>query len=239
MKHDIGAEPPVKIHIIEDEEDIARLLHFNLSLDGYDVSCSRSGEQGMKSVEESSPDLVLLDLMLPGIDGLSLCEYFKKKKETAKIPIIMVTAKGEEHDVVKGLEIGADDYITKPFSLKVLRARVKTVIKRAQDSLDSNIKIIKIGDLSIHVGRHEVSIAKEKIDLTALEFHILYFLAQKPGWVFTRSQIINATHGLNHAVTDRSIDFQLVGLRKKLGQASDYIETVRGIGYRMKEYIGA
>lgn len=225
-----------QIYIIEDEEDIARLIQYNLSLEGYEVSCFTTGEEGQQAVEKDSPDLIILDLMLPGVDGLTLCERLKKNTATREIPIIMVTAKGEEADMVRGLELGADDYITKPFSPKVLVARVKTVLRRSDRNEPVNEEeIVKIHDLMVHPGRHEVRIQDEKIDLTNSEFKILQFLSKRPGWVFTRSQIVDAIRGENYAVTDRSIDFQIVGLRKKLGTASEYIETVRGVGYRFRE----
>lgn len=225
-----------KICVIEDEEDIARLIQYNLSLEGFEVNCSLTGEAGLESVKNDPPELIILDLMLPGLDGLTVCERLKAREATRNIPIIMVTAKGEEADMVRGLELGADDYVTKPFSPKVLTARVKAVLRRSSEfvPLKEN-EVIKIHELMVHPGRHEVCVKEEKIDLTNSEFKILQFLAGRPGWVFTRSQIVDAIRGENYAVTDRSIDFQIVGLRKKLGIASDYIETVRGVGYRFKE----
>ncbi|MCB0392308.1 MAG: response regulator transcription factor, partial [Bdellovibrionales bacterium] len=187
------------------------------------------------ALEQTSPDLLLLDLMLPGVDGLEICRRVKQSSQKKHIPIIMVTAKGEEHDVVRGLELGADDYVSKPFSPKVLIARSKAVIRRGKNPIENEEGLIDREGLFIHPGRHEVKIDNEKIELTNSEFQILHFLSRRPGWVFTRSQIVDAIHGENYAVTDRSIDFQMVGLRKKLGRLGAYIETVRGVGYRFKE----
>lgn len=223
-----------KIHIIEDEDDIVELIQFNLVRSGFQVACFTSGESGLAAVRAEHPDLVLLDLMLPGIDGLEICRTLKALPETQDIPIIMVTAKGEERDIVKGLEHGADDYITKPFSPSVLIARVKSVLRRT-GVVESSEEIIDIHDIRVHPGRHEVKVHGKRIDLTSSEFKILHFLSQKPGWVFTRSQIVDAIRGDNYAVTDRSIDVQIVGLRKKLNPMGEAIETVRGVGYRFKE----
>ena len=223
------------VHVIEDEEDIGKLIKYNLSLEGFEVGHFISGEEGLKAVNREFPDLVLLDLMLPGIDGLEICRILKSDKKTSSIPIIMVSAKGEEEDIVKGLEIGADDYITKPFSPKVLIARVKTAFRRQGEQAKGGNDIIRAHDLTIHPGKHEVLLFGNRVELTPSEFQILFSLSRKPGWVFTRSQIVDAIRGDNYAVTDRTIDFQMVGLRKKLGAAGEYIETVRGIGYRFKE----
>jgi len=224
-----------RIHVIEDEEDISKLIQYNLSLEGFEVICSYSGEEGLKSIEQFKGDLVLLDLMLPGIDGLQLCRKLKENPNTSNIPVVMVTASGEEEDIVKGLELGAEDYITKPFSPKVLIARVKTVLRRLDLDKTKEDEAIKIRALSLHPGKHEVLVAGEKIALTPSEFQILHLLSRRPGWVFTRSQIVDAIRGEGYAVTDRTIDFQLVGLRKKLSSMAEDIETVRGIGYRFRE----
>ena len=223
------------VFVIEDEGDIAELMRYNLSLEGFQVEVFLTGEAGLKALESKTPDLLLLDLMLPGVDGLDICRRVKESSHKSQIPIIMVTAKGEEQDVVRGLELGADDYISKPFSPKVLIARAQAVIRRGHRPQESDESIVEREGLYIHPGRHEVKVLGEKIDLTNSEFQILYFLAKRPGWVFTRTQIVDALHGENYAVTDRSIDFQMVGLRKKLGSLGHYIETVRGVGYRFKE----
>lgn len=226
----------VRLLVVEDETDIAELIRYNLSLEGFQVETYASGEEGLRAVERHPPDLLMLDLMLPGVSGLEICRIVKANNKTAHVPVIMVSAKGEEQDVVRGLEMGADDYITKPFSPKVLSARVKTVLRRQHSGkIYSRDQMVEVGSLKIHPGRHEVTINEQKIDLTHSEFQILHFLAQRSGWVFTRGQIVDAIRGENYAVTDRSIDFQMVGLRKKLGEMGEYIETVRGVGYRFRE----
>lgn len=222
--------------VVEDEEDILALLHFNLIKAGYQVVCATCGEEGLHSVTEHKPDLILLDLMLPGIDGLEICRRLRGHESTKETPIIMLTAKGEESDVVKGLELGADDYVTKPFSIKVLLARVKTVIRRRKDvAEDDEVDEIHFDQLLIHRGRNLVQVAGQNIDLTYTEFRVLVALASRPGWVFTRYQIVNAVRGEDYAVTDRAVDVQIAGLRKKLGSCGHYIETVRGVGYRFRE----
>ncbi len=222
--------------VVEDEEDILALLHFNLIKAGYDVVCATCGEEGLDSVSKHKPDLVLLDLMLPGIDGLEICRRLRSQESTKDTPIIMLTAKGEESDVVKGLELGADDYVTKPFSIKVLLARVNTVIRRrTHPEEETEPDEIVFDQLMIHRGRNLVQVAGQNIDLTYTEFRVLVALATRPGWVFTRYQIVNAVRGEDYAVTDRAVDVQIAGLRKKLGSCGHYIETVRGVGYRFKE----
>jgi two-component system phosphate regulon response regulator PhoB len=178
---------------------------------------------------------MVLDLMLPGVDGLDVTRRLKADDATRKIPIVMLTAKGEESDIVAGLELGAEDYITKPFSAKVLVARVRAVLRRnAQDTREEN-EVLRIHEITIHPGRHEVMVNDKPVQLTFTEFGILVFLVKRPGWVFTRNQIVDAVRGDDYYVTDRSVDVQIVGLRKKLGRAGNHIETVRGVGYRLKE----
>jgi two-component system phosphate regulon response regulator PhoB len=223
------------IFVVEDEEDILELIKYNLSREGYEVTGLKSGEDVLQLARIKNPDLILLDIMLPGIDGLSVCKQLKKEPKTSHIPIIMLTAKSEEIDIVTGLELGADDYISKPFSLRVLIARIRSVLRRKSQPPDNSTVPIKINDLVIHPGRHEVIISDIPVDLTRTEFQILYFLARQPGWVFSRYQIVNGIHGDDYAVTDRSIDVQIVGLRRKLGEYGKKIETVRGVGYRFKE----
>lgn len=222
--------------VVEDEEDILALLHFNLLKAGYDVVCAADGEEGLSKIEEQQPDLLLLDLMLPGIGGLEICRKLRADEKTAKLPIIMLTARGEEADVVQGLEMGADDYMTKPFSIKVLLARIQTVLRRNSEGekFDPSEEIT-YGELQIHPGRNIVKIAGDTIDLTYTEFRVLVALASRPGWVFTRYQIVNAVRGEDYAVTDRAVDVQIAGLRKKLGVCGPYIETVRGVGYRFRD----
>ncbi len=223
------------ILVVEDEEDIQELITYNLTKEGYQVTAVASGEDAMTAVRKQPPDLILLDLMLPGTDGLEVCRMLRNDTATGDIPIIMVTAKGEEADVVVGLELGADDYVTKPFSPKVMIARVRAVLRRRRVHPDDESADIKIHDLIIKPGRHEALVDGEKVDLTVTEFRLLHLLARRPGWVYTRYQIVDALHGEDYPVTDRSIDVQIVGLRKKLGQAGSYIETVRGVGYRFKD----
>ena len=224
-----------KVLVVDDEEDILELLRFNLSNEGFLVPCAATGEEALRMAKSEVPDLILLDLMLPGVDGLEVARRLKNDTETAKIPIVMLTAKGEEGDIVKGLEMGADDYITKPFSRKVLVARIRAVLRRKGMEPRDEKDIIAIHDLQIHPGRHEVLVKGEPVELTFTEFMILHFLMRRPGWVFTRSQIVDAVRGDDYYVTDRAVDVQIVGLRKKLGSGGEYIETVRGVGYRFQE----
>ena len=220
-----------KILIIEDDQDIRELISFNLVNKGYKTIEAKDGEKGIEIARGKAPDLLLLDLMLPGIQGLDVCRILKSDQDTKNIPIIMVSALGQEEDIVIGLETGADDYITKPFSIKVLLARVETVLRRGPGQ-DSD-KSIEISGIIIKPRRREVKVDETLIeDLTFSEFQILYLLAGHPGWVFTRYQIIDKIRGDNYPVTDRSVDFQIVGLRKKLGAAGKLIRTVRGVGYR-------
>jgi two-component system phosphate regulon response regulator PhoB len=224
-----------QILVVEDEEDIRELITFNLGKDGFRTTGVLTGEEALEAIDATRPDLVLLDLMLPGIDGLEVCRTLKERPETRDIPIIMLTAKGEESDVVSGLELGADDYITKPFSPKVLIARIRTVLRRRTRAAVTEDATLKIDELLIHPGRHEVQLRGAKLDLTLTEFRLLHLLARRPGWVFTRYQIVDALHGEDYPVTDRSVDVQIVGLRKKLGEAGKHIETVRGVGYRYRD----
>lgn len=224
-----------KILIVEDEEDVLELVKYNLEKNGYLTESAMTGREALSKVKSGVPDLMLLDLMLPEIDGLEVCRLVKGDTETAAIPVIMLTAKGTEADIVAGLEMGADDYITKPFSPRVLLARVKAVIRRKDIPSETDTAIVRIHDIEIDPGRHRVLVRGKQIKLTSTEFNLLRYLAARPGWVFTRYQIVDAIHGNDYPVTDRSIDVQVVGLRKKLGTAGKYIETVRGVGYRFEE----
>jgi two-component system, OmpR family, alkaline phosphatase synthesis response regulator PhoP len=225
------------ILIVDDEEDILELIRHNLSKEGYMVRGAETGEKALTYAMEKPFDMILLDLMLPGLDGLEVAKRLKGNDQTRHIPIIMLTAKGEEADVVTGLELGADDYITKPFSPRVLLARIKAVMRRRPDTSEKVDDVLQIHGLEIHMGRREVKADGEVIDLTYTEFQVLFYLAKRPGWVLTRSQIVDAVRGNDYPVTDRSVDVQIVGLRKKLGPHGKYIETVRGVGYRFKERI--
>jgi len=224
------------ILVVDDEEDILELVSYNLIREGFRVSCAESGEAAIKAVAEDRPDLVVLDLMLPGLSGLEVAQSLKKDRNSDQLPIIMLTARGDEADVVVGLEMGADDYVTKPFSPKILLARIKAVLRRQGEETDEeDTQEIRLGDLLVHPGRHQVSVKGVTVDLTFSEFQLLLLLCRRPGWVFTRNQIVDAIHGENYAVTDRSVDVLVVGLRKKLDTCGPMIETVRGIGYRFKE----
>ena len=224
-----------KILVVDDEEDILELVRYNLDREGYQVICAISGEVALKAAVSEPVDLIILDLMLPGIDGLEVARRLKQSTATQEIPIVMLTAKGEEADVVAGLELGADDYVTKPFSPRILIARMKAVIRRRGGIVELENEVLAIRELSIHTGRRHVTANGKALDLTYTEFQVLYFLARRPGWVFTRSQIVDAVRGDDYPVTDRSVDVQIVGLRKKLGALGQYIETVRGVGYRFIE----
>jgi two-component system alkaline phosphatase synthesis response regulator PhoP len=227
--------PKERILVVEDDDSILELISYNLEKENYTVIRAESGEQALQRVAEEKPDLVLLDLMLPEIDGLDVCKRLKAGENKA-IPVIMVTAKGEESDIILGLELGADDYVTKPFKPKELIARVRAVLRRSGAVADvSPTDSLAIHGLVIDPRRREVKHEGRSIDLTFTEFEILQFLARHPGWVFTRYQIVDAVRGERYPVTDRSVDVQIVGLRKKLGDAGSLIETVRGIGYRFRD----
>ena len=220
------------ILIIEDEPDISELIEYNLTQLGYNIIASNNGEQGIEITRKHLPDLVLLDLMLPGIHGIDVCRILKNDKDTSDVSIIMLTALGQDEDIVKGLETGADDYVTKPFSFSVLEARIQSVLRRGKNDNIKNDKVSNSG-IVISARKREVHIDGKKIeDLTFTEFQILHLLATHPGWVFTRYQIIEKIRGDNHPVTDRSVDFQIVGLRKKMGEKGKLINTIRGVGYR-------
>ena len=223
------------IVVVEDEEDIYEVVRYNLEKEGFHVHGAFSGEIAQQKITVHQPDLVLLDLMLPGISGLDLCRKLKQQDDTRQIPIIMVTAKTEDADIVAGLELGAEDYITKPFSPRVLIARVRSVLRRQKIGVIDESNIINFDGILINPGQHKVSINDTRLDLTPSEFRILHFLARRPGWVYTRDQIIDAVRGEGYAITDRAIDVQFVGLRKKMGGFGAWIETVHGIGYRFRE----
>jgi two-component system alkaline phosphatase synthesis response regulator PhoP len=224
-----------RILIVEDDKDIRELMEYNLKKDGFEARGVGSGEGALEAVSRELPELVLLDLMLPGIDGFEVCRRLKTGDATGHIPIVVVSAKGEEADIVTGLELGADDYITKPFSPKVLVARVRAVLRRRARQVPKEEDVLKVLDITIHPGRREVVYDDERIELTNTEFKVLHLLARRPGWVFTRYQIVDRIHGEHYPVTERSVDVQIVGLRRKLGAAGDYIETVRGVGYRFRD----
>ena len=227
--------PRERILVVDDEEDLLELVNYNLTKEGYRVTCVESGEAALAEARKALPDLVVLDLLLPSVDGLEVCRLLKSEPKTKHIPVIMLTAKSEEADVVSGLELGADDYLTKPFSPRVLLARIKALLRRKPNDPADEQSAIRVRELVIHPGRHEVLIEGQPTELTFTEFRLLHFLARKPGWAFTRAQIVDAVKGEDYPVTERSVDVQVAGLRKKLGSLGAYIETVRGVGYRFKE----
>jgi len=244
--HSAGFLPGVRmvkrsVLVVEDEEDIRELVSYTLLKEGYQVTSVASGEEALAIATAQPPDLILLDLMLPGVDGLTVCQRLRGNPASAGVAIVMLTAKGEEPDIVTGLNVGANDYITKPFSRNVLTARVRAVLRniapRAEagpPSPDSEA-VIKVRNMVIHPGRHAVLVDGQPVDLSATEFRVLLVLARRPGWVFTREQILDAVHGDNYAITNRAVDVQILGLRRRLGTAGEAIETVRGVGYRLKE----
>lgn len=219
-----------KILVVEDELDIRELILFHLQKNGYQTLDAGNGEKGLKLAQEEEPDLILLDLMLPGLSGMEICR--RLREEGIETPILMLTAKSEEEDIVLGLERGADDYMTKPFSHKILLGRIKALLRRSKGG---EAELYRFGDLVIDVDRVSVTLRGQALKLTITEFRILAALAAKKGMVLSRDRLIDAAHGQGHFVTDRAIDVQIVGLRKKLGDHSELVETVRGVGYRMKE----
>jgi two-component system alkaline phosphatase synthesis response regulator PhoP len=229
------AQSGPRILVVDDEEDLLELVRYNLVKHGYQVECVGTGEDALKSARREPPDLIVLDLMLPAVDGLEVCRRLKSEPKTRDVPIVMLTAKGEDADVVAGLERGADDYIAKPFSPKVLTARVRALLRRHEAQRQAELETtIEVHELSIHPGRREAKIAGAPLDLTYTEFALLQFLARRPGWAYTRTQIVDAVKGEDYPVTERSVDVQVAGLRKKLGENESYIETVRGVGYRFR-----
>lgn len=223
-----------KLLVIEDDKDILALIKFNLSKEGFSVICAESAEDGLRKTRLDPPDLIILDLMLPGMDGLTFCRRLKKDQKYSNIPIIMLSAKANESDIVAGLELGADDYVAKPFSVKILIARIRTVLRR-RDANDENIEVINVHGVRIDPLQFKVTVDDKEISLTKTEFDTLYFLARHSGRVYTRAQIIDFVKGENYPATDRAVDVQIVGLRKKLGRAGKFVETIHGIGYKFKE----
>jgi two-component system phosphate regulon response regulator PhoB len=223
-----------EILVVDDEADIRELIRYNLARAGYRVLEAGDGEQALELIRSQQPALVVLDLMLPGMDGLDLCRTVKADPILKCIPIIVVSARGEEVDVVAGLELGADDYLAKPFSPRVLLARIKSVLRRSSTQPIDARAVLKVDTLSVNPLRREVRIEGVVTELSNTEFKLLHFLMQHPGVVFTRNQIVDGVHGDDYPVTDRSVDVQVVGLRKKLGECGAFIETVRGVGYRFR-----
>jgi len=228
-----------RILVVEDDADIQQLVSYNLIKSGLNVSCADSGEEALQIMNREQIDLVILDLMLPDKDGMEVCTILREKPDKAGLPIIMLTARSEEDDIITGLTCGADDYVTKPFSPRILIARVQALLRRKHNKLpgdaESDPETITLHSMIIHRGRHEVLVAGRQVHLTVTEFTILEQLAERPGWVFTRQQIIDRVRGYDYLITPRAVDVQIFGLRKKLGPEGAHIETVRGIGYRIKE----
>jgi len=223
-----------RVLIIDDEKDLIELVRYNLEKEGFQVQSALNGESGMADALRDLPDIIIIDLMLPGIDGLEVCRFLRSDNRTSRIPIVMLTAKSAESDRIVGLELGADDYITKPFSPRELTARVKAVLRRTAPPQMSP-EVIRRGQMSIDTSRREVICGGKTIILTATEFRLLQFLADHPGRVFSRSHLIDGALGQDVSVLDRTIDVHITGLRKKLGDCGEWIETVRGFGYRFKE----
>jgi two-component system phosphate regulon response regulator PhoB len=223
-----------KVLIVDDEPDIVEFVEYNLLREQFEILKAYDGPTALKQAREHQPDLILLDLMIPGIDGLEVCRQLKSRPDTEHIPIIMLTAKGEEVDVVTGLEIGADDYVAKPFRMRLLLARIRAVLRRVGRSESASPKVIKIDTLVIDDERHEVQFEGVPLQLTLMEYKLLRFLAQHPGRVFSRSQILGNIQDEQVLVVERAIDVHIAALRRKLGGSTELIETVRGVGYRFR-----
>ena len=220
--------------VIDDEKDVLELLRYNLEKGGFEVIAARDGESGLNAATASPPDAIVLDIMMPGLDGLGVCRRLREESRTARIPIILLTAKGGEADRVVGLELGADDYVVKPFSPRELVARIRALLRRTAPAAGPG-EAIRRGDLVVDAGRHEVTWAGKPVALTATEFRILHYLAARPGRVCSRSDIIDAALGRDVAVVDRTVDVHVTALRKKLGKGAELLETVRGFGYRFHD----
>ncbi len=222
-----------KILIIEDDRDIVEMVEYNLKEQGYETVSAFNGKQGIKSAEKEQPDLIILDIMLPVTDGFEVCRILKNHQKTAHIPIIILSAKSQEIDKVVGLELGADDYVTKPFSPRELIARIRAILRRGHEN--KHAQKMERGDIVIDGAKHKILVSDKEILLTFTEFKLLEFMARRPGIVFSRDQILDAVLGNEAVVCDRTVDAHIKSLRHKLGKAKDYIETVRGAGYRFKE----
>jgi two-component system alkaline phosphatase synthesis response regulator PhoP len=228
-----------KIVVVEDEPDILEIIEYNLAREGFRVITSRDGAEGLKKIRSELPDLVLLDLMLPGLDGLEICRRLRADEVTRALPVVMVTAKGEEADIVVGLGMGADDYLVKPFSPRELLARIKAVLRRSQGQAQSGSgERVELPGLVVDVGRHEVRVHDAAVTFTPTELRLLHFLASHPGRVFTRDQLLARAIGEHAVVIDRNIDVHVRSIRKKLGEERERVETVRGVGYRFRDERG-
>jgi two-component system, OmpR family, alkaline phosphatase synthesis response regulator PhoP len=222
------------ILVIDDEKDLIELVRYNLEREGFDVLAATDGRTGLELAERRRPDVIVLDLMMPGVDGLEVCRQLRKNDRTSDVLVLMLTAKAGESDRVVGLELGADDYVTKPFSPRELVARVKALVRRASRGEESR-NVIQRGDLVVDVAAHEVTFKGTRVLLTATEFRILHAMAARPNRVFSRNDLVDAALGHDISVSDRTIDVHMTAIRKKLGAGGEYIETVRGVGYKIRE----
>lgn len=223
------------ILVVDDEEDILELIEYNLSKEGYSIECVTSGEAALDMIKQRRPKLILLDLMLPGTTGIDVCKIVKQHPNTRQIPIVIVSARGEEADIVTSLELGADDYITKPFSPRILMARIRALLRRKVFPSNTISEEIFINGLIINIRRHEATLDGQPLALSPTEFAVLTLLAKEPGRAFTRQQIVVGVHGTDYPVTNRSVDVQIASLRRKLGKYEYLVETMRGVGYRFKD----
>lgn len=223
-----------KILVVDDEPDALDLIEFNLKSAGYEVVTAKDGSEALRKADQLAPDLIILDLMLPEVDGLEVCKTLRREEKTATIPIIMLTAKAAEIDRVLGLELGADDYVTKPFSPRELILRVKSLLRRSQPEAGTKNEIT-VGDLSVDIPRHQVTVKNKRIELTATEFKLITLLAQRRGRVQSLEQLLQDVWEYNNLVDTRTVDTHMRRLREKLGSAAKYLETVRGVGYRFVE----
>jgi two-component system phosphate regulon response regulator PhoB len=230
----VDSKEKPKILFVEDDLSLQNSITYILEKEGFNVICTRTGEDAVELARKESPDLILLDLILPGIDGFGVCEILKKDHQTEKIFIIMLTGKGMVDEIVKGLELYADDYITKPFEPKILLARIHAVLRRKMKSIIKEKTLLKFKDLTIDMKGYVVRVAGEKIELTKTEFDIIALLAGSPNQVFTRARILDHVRDDNYPITERVVDYQVTGIRKKLGRSGDYIKTVRGVGYKFE-----
>jgi two-component system phosphate regulon response regulator PhoB len=236
---------PASVLVVEDEADLQELLRHNLTRHGFAVRSALDGGQALRAVAEQLPDLIVLDVMLPVIDGLEVCRRLRSDPRSAGIPVIMLTARTEETDVIRGLDLGADDYVTKPFRMRELVARMKACLRRPLaaaapregDARPEAGSVLRHGPLVLDQDRHEASVDGQPLQLTATEFRVLTLLLRRPGRVFNRQQIIDGVHDGLAAVSARSVDVQIVTLRRRLGAHADWIETVRGVGYRLREQL--
>jgi len=222
------------ILIVEDDKNISKLIKYNLEKEGYKCMVSFDGEDAIRTLDNSSADLIILDIMLPGIDGLEVCRQLKQDKKLSNTPIIMLTAKGEEVDKVVGFELGADDYIVKPFSPRELILRIKAILKRLQPA-ETEKDVLKSGKLTVDLSRHKVTVDKKEVDLTNMEFKLLVTLMQRAGRVQSRETLLDDVWDIASDVTTRTVDTHIKRLREKLGKTGDLIETIRGVGYRFRE----